>query len=329
MRIRLHSAIRTLAAAVLLTSALVTVASPATAAGGEQGELLLKGPGTVYGGPASLASLSVAPGTAAAFSFEVRNTGPSTAQYNIQLSSAGNVCAAACTSSAVITTGSLVVTQLAAGPNGYFTAPIAPGATAVYSLKITESKTGATPGDDVIYQLRLSDTAGAALGSSSTVYVNATRSTGTRAAEQFLSASGTPSTSGNASSFGIVTAPSVTVDKAFSFTVKLTNDSASPTPIAYVLNFGQPNCSAYFPIKVVQSSTLGGTNVTAAVTGGTYSTPALGHGASVTLTVSGTSLAGGLQCLLGYGNGFADWSGVASADNQSTLGYLIFSPAAL
>lgn len=319
--------VRSVLAAVLTCTSVVTFASAASALGGEQGVLLLKGPGSLYGQPGNVATLSVAAGTAASFAFEVRNTGTSTAQYNLQLDTGGGQCAAACTSSAVVTSGSVDVTSLIAGPNGYFTAPIAPGAVATYTLKITVAKTGSTPGDDLPYQVRLSDTAGNQLGRTSQALVNVTRSTGTGGADQFVSSSGTPATSGNAvSGYGAATAPTVAVDKTFSYTVKLMNDSATATFISYHL-LTDPNCSSYFPVTIAQKSSLGSTNVTTAVLNGTYRTATLAHGGSVTLIVTGTSLAGGAHCLDSNNTGFEDWLGVTGdSSSDSAQNYLVFSP---
>lgn len=323
--------LRWVLAAVLIATGLTAFASSANAAGGEQGLLLLKGPGSVYAGPNSFASLSVAAGTAASFGFEVKNTGPTTAQFNIQVSLRGTTCSSPCPPTTVVQTGSLIVTQLAAGPNGYFTAPIAPGAVATYTLKVTPNKTGTLPGDLIIYDLQLADTAGTALGLASSAAVNVTRSKGTGAADQFVSASGTPSTSGKDQSlFGLATAPSVAIDKAFSFSVKLMNDGPSPTQIPYQL-YEVQSCETYFPIKVTQPAGFGHTvDVSTAVNNGTYQTATLAHGASVTLTVTGTSLTGGAQCLRTHNSGgTASWYGITDqAGTDWQVGYLFFSPAA-
>lgn len=317
--------VRSLMVAVLIATGSLAFASSASALGGEQGELLIKGPGSIYAGMESFVSLSVAAGATASFAFEVRNTGLSTAQFNIQVTTGTN-CAASCTATPVVSTGSLVVTSLAMGPNGYFTAPIAPGAVATYALKVTPSKTGATPGDDLFYQLRLADTAGTQLHGYSFAGVNITRSVGTTGAEQFASSSGTPATSGNAvSQYGLVTAPSVPVDKTYAYTVKLVNDSATAGSIRYQLAaVGQ--CGTYFPIRVMQGST----NVTLAALRGTYSTPKLAHGASVTLTLTGTSTPGGADCLATNDySGTSQWQSIARDSAGDLSGnVLLFSPAA-
>jgi hypothetical protein len=317
-------------AAALVASSLVGFASTANAAGGEQGVLLMKGPGSLYAGPNTLESLTVSAGSAASFGIEVKNTGSSTAQFNLQLSSAMTTCATACAPTAVITTGSLIVTPLAAGPNGYYTAPIAAGAVATYTLKITTNKTMA-PGDLLRYEVQLADTAGNPLGSTSAAYVGATRGTGGSAADQFVSAPGNPATSPrDTSSLGLATSPSVALGKSFTFTVKLMNDGAGPAAIGYRLYLNQL-CDAYFPIKVTQPSKLGSIDVSAAVQNGTYQTSTLARGASVTLTVTGVSLAGGENCLLDGGSsyGTAIWNSYSwVGSTASTFNYLLFSPAA-
>lgn len=323
------TALRWFVVAILIAASLTTFASSASAAGGEQGVLLMKGPGSVYAGPESLASLSVAAGTAASFGFEVKNTGPATAQFNIQVTLLGETCSSPCPPTTVVQTGSLIVTQLARGPNGYFTAPIAPGGIATYTLKVTPNKTGTMPGDYIVYDLQLADTAGASLGYASRAFVNITRSKGTTSADQFVSASGTPPTSGkDQSAFGMATAASVGIDKTFTFSVKLMNDGLAPTQIPYELYEEQP-CQAYFPIKVTQPSGLGSIDVSTAVQNGSYKSPTLAHGASVTLTVTGTSFAGGSQCLNAHDTGTTDWYGITDQTGQDwQVDYLVFSPAA-
>lgn len=329
--------VRSFLAAVLTATAMAGFAPTASALGGEQGVLLLKGPGSVYGQPGAISSLSVAAGSTATFGFEVRNTGSSVAQFNIQLLSDSGTCFWGCSAQEVMTAGSTDVTSLASGPNGYFTAPINPGSVATYTLKITPAKlnssgpltTGSVPGDLLDFPIRLSDTAGTQLGLTSSALVNITNGTGSGSgADQFVSASGTPVTSGNyVSGWGIATAPSVVVGKTFAFTVKLMNDGTTPTAITYQLGEVQA-CTAYFPLKIMQGSTLSGTNVTAAVLAGTYSTATLAHGASVTLNVTGTSLSGGAACLQAHHAGSAAWAGTTQdAASDTALNYLVFSPA--
>lgn len=318
--------LRSLMAVMVLGASLTAFASSANAAGGEQGELLLRGPGSVYGQQESIATLAIAAGGSASFGFRVHNTGSATAQFNIQLSAPQDSCSPACSSTAVVTTGSLIVTPLTAGPNGYFTAPIAPGAVANFTLKITPSKAGTSPGDLFGYQLQLSDSAGTQLGWPSRAFVQIARNTGTGGADQFVSASGNPPTSGNANTrYGYATAPSVVVDQAFSFTVRLMNNGALPRRISYDVYIDEARCAAYFPIKVTQGST----DVTTAAQTGTYQTANLAHGASVTLTVKGVSLPGGAACLLTYDTGSADWFSYASnAVGDQGMAYLLFTPAA-
>ncbi|MGN6723289.1 MAG: hypothetical protein ACTHJM_11830 [Marmoricola sp.] len=316
-----------LVAVVLVGTSVAAFASTATAAGGEHGELLLKGPGTVYGSPGAEASLSVAPGVAASFAFEVRNTGSPNSQFNIRLAAVGHACAAACSSAVSLTAGNVAVTPTADGPNGYYTVPLGQGAVALYTLKITPNKNGATPGDLFYYRLILSDTAGNHLGPAAFANVNITRGKGTGGADQFASSAGTPPTSGNAASTGVVTAPSVAVDKTYSFTVKLMNDGLAPSRIAYSI-IPSGACSPYFPIKIKQGTALSGTDVTTSVLNGTYQTASLAHGASVTLTITGTSLVGGAACLASVYTGTENWYGATSdSSGDHTATFLDFSPA--
>jgi hypothetical protein len=320
--------VRAILAFALLGTSVVGITASANAAGGEQGVLLLKGPGSVYGQPGSVSSLSVNAGTAASFSFEVKNLGPTVAQFNISLPGGTGSCAVFCATTTTVTAGSLDITGLATGPNGYYTAPIAAGGVATYTLKITPQKSNSTPGDVYTQPIRLADTAGTQLGLQSQALVNVTRGTGGGGADQFVSSTGTSPTSGNAvSGYGVATAPSVAVGKTFAFTVKLQNNGTTPTAMSYQLRLLRP-CGGYFPVKVVQGSALSGTNVTSAVLGGSYQTATLAHGASVSLTVTGTSLAGGAACLAARHAGSDAWEGDSQDPaGESATNFLVFSPA--
>lgn len=332
----MKSVMRALLVTVLVGTGLVALASVSSAAGGEQGELLLKGVGSAYGA-ASWTSLTEPVGSAGTFGLEVRNTGTWTAQYNLQVG-AGSAGGCTCHATAVLTSGSLVVTPATEGPNGYFTAPIPPGGVAKYTLKVTPDRATTQPGDMVEAALVLRDTAGAPLGGVAAfngeiqAYVQVARTTGTGGADQYVSGvGGSASTMGSSVSFPTATAPSVAVGKTFSFKIQLKNDGRVPAPIEYGLSI-DPNqgCSPdNFPLKVTVG-TYPAIDVTSAVLGSTYSTPTLAHGASVTLTVTGTARAGGVSCLNSVGESTAHWIGDTWNPTTHEFVYadLFFTPAA-
>jgi hypothetical protein len=314
---------RALVALTLIGAGLV-MAAPAQAAGGTQGELLLKGAGSVYGGPGAETIVSAKFGTAGSFAVGVRNTGSSTAQFVLRLSPAcGQFPPYSCPTAPVLLSGTTNITAAALGPNGYTTAPIAPGATATYTLKLVDATTGPYAGVAVLYALTLSDTAGNQLGLTSLAVREDLTTRLTPGVDQFVSSTGSPSTQGD------VTAESVAVGKTFTYSVRLVNQRPGPTKISYRIFPYFQDCSADFPLKVNQGSALG-PNVTAAVLAGTYSTPNLGRGASTTLILTGTSGAGGAACL-GSGDqvGWMGWIGFSRDAAGGGIQHLMtFNPAA-
>jgi hypothetical protein len=325
MKTRKRAAFRLLVAVALVATGLAATASSANAAGGERGQLLIKGPGSLYTGQRADVAESVAAGSTATFMLKIRNTSSTTEQYNFWVGYSDKSCTvASCSVHAVLTTGGVDVTALAAASN-YYTEPIAPGGTQIYTLKLTPSTKNSTPGDYFQWIGVLNDTAGYEVSGGVFADLNVIRSTGTSGADQFVSSTGSPATSrAPAVAWTFVSAPSVVVNKTFTYTVKLMNDSPTPSSISYDLQpFDQ--CSSYFPLRITQ----GTRNVTLAVVRNQYSTGTLAHGASVTLTITGTYSPGGADCLeTNSGEGTEGWESDArdSAGDRTEIS-LFFSPA--
>src|SRR5437868_7147803 len=134
---RLRFGASTLGVVALVAGSLFAVAAPAGAANLD-GKLQIKGPGSAYTWAngdnvtsAHYVSLSVAAGSAATYSVKVVNTGSEVAQYNIKLPFSDPSLTIA------VTSGSIIATPLALGPDGYYTSPIKPGAAQLITVKIT------------------------------------------------------------------------------------------------------------------------------------------------------------------------------------------------
>lgn len=268
------------ASVVLLVGAgLVVASSPAAAAGGEHGVLRIKGPGSLYAG--SLAGIAVVttPGGTATFTFQVKNTGTATSQYNIRVIDAG--CGPApCTAATKVSSGSLVVTTLTVGPNGYFTAPINAGASATYSFGVTVPKT-AVPGAYYQHFLNLYGTAGVQLDGEDAI-TEVKRTTGTRAYDEFINAAGQQPISGEHYGIGAVSTPVLALGAKSTFTVKLVNNSSTPTAMFWRLH-ELAGCAADFAVTVK----AGSVDITAtAYPTSTYATPVLAPKGSKVLTIT-------------------------------------------
>jgi hypothetical protein len=305
------------AAAVLVAT--FAVASPASAAGGEQGELLIRSIGTAYAnGPVSAPAERVTTaGTAVTFSVEVLNTGSSTAQFLLRLSPGQTSCdPSGCPAPAIaLTQGSLNVTASASGANGYYTPPIAPDKLAVLSLKVTPPRT-AVPDNAYFELLELDDTAGSRLGTA-VADTSIKDSTGTNSYDQYFNAAGQQPLAAPAGTFSnsvIGMSQAEPLGGTATFTVRLRNDSTTPTEIQYGF-LDQTQCNADFHIV----AKVGTTDVTNAVENGTYFTPMLAHGGQTTITITVKYVSPAKACTrLGY-NYWATASATGNGEGDALL----------
>src|SRR5690349_92002 len=105
----------------LLAGGLTAFASGASAYGGEQGQLLIHGPGAAYtSGHGTYVSIETIAGGTATFALEVKNIGTATSQYNLHIQATSYSCAPGCPAPTLaLSAGSLITTPVAEGPNGY------------------------------------------------------------------------------------------------------------------------------------------------------------------------------------------------------------------
>jgi hypothetical protein len=250
--------------------ALLTVA-PAAEAAVTAGTLQVKGPGSVYTVNGATVSLATSPGTAVTFSVKVVNTGTAVAQYNVKIFADSRLTVAA-------TTGSLNLTPLAAGPDGYFTAPIQPGAAQIIAIKLTPA--AGTPQTSLNTYVQLFATDGTTtLGQvilDTEIQAPATSGSG----YALYARNGTQKYIGGAVSDQIATAPALKLGSTAIYKVRLKNDSASSTQIGLFMANG--SCGSYYTTTVK----AGTVDVTTAAASGQYVTPVLAPGQSKVLTVS-------------------------------------------
>ena len=269
-------------AAGIIITGMTALAGGANAYGGEFGELLVHGPGTTYAtGTGTIVSVETTAGAAASYTVEVKNLSASTEQYNLVVQTGSFACAPGCpTPPTSVSAGSLILTPLTAGPNGYFTAPIAPLKTAVYTVKVT-IPAGTVPSGNIYTSVQLNDTAHNTI-SSVMLDTNETQTKGTSADDEFVSGASGQKPVGDSDTLATyVTNPSVKLGGTSVFTVKLQNDSTSSAQIPLLVEDAS-DCSTYFPITVK----AGSVDVTGLALDGSYITPSLAAGKSVTLTAT-------------------------------------------
>lgn len=318
IRVSSRRLVALLSSLALVASGSVGLAASADAMGGETGYLLIHGVGSSFAGTHTSNTIAATAGASVSFAFKVKNTGSSTAQYNLTVDNQRLYCLPNCPLPAIsLTSGSLVVTPLSQGPNGYFTPQIAAGQTATFTLKATVP-TG-TPAGDVFYQtITLKDTAHTELDHVVTAEDVTSSAKGTLAADQFVSGSGGQHAVGDPELVGgYVTDAAIALNGKATYTVKLQNDSIEAQPIGYQLQ-DPDGCASQYPATVKS----GTTDVTAAALAGTYSTPVLAPGKSVSLTVTVSHVA--LPNWCGdplRGSDF--WLSVSSAGTTTEQVYLI------
>jgi hypothetical protein len=262
------------------------VASPSSAAS-HSGALLVKGPGSVYSGSGALVSEAVSAGATDKFELKVVNTGTTPAQYNVKVVQSGTP------ADVSLYTGTLVLTPFSSSPDGYYTAPIAPGKSLALVLKVAVP--AGTPQGTTQVTVALYSTDGLPLG-----FVQAQTNVkaptyGTTATDVFVRQGSQPYVGGSLDS-QIATSPAVDVGGSAVFSVKLQNDGPVP---ASVRGYAVPvsECATF-------TITDGTTDVTAAMAGNLYATPVLDVHASkafkVTITRTGAAGCGPYDYLAIY-----------------------------
>lgn len=264
-----------LASTVALVGPLL-VASPGSAAS-QAGTLQIRGPGTLYSGDGVFVTEAVSPGTADKFELRVLNTGTSLAQYNIKVETGGLPAATN------LYAGSLVLTPLSSGPDGYYTAPIAAGKYQALVLKIT-IPVGSPQGSSYA-RVHLFSTDGNALATVSAETELKAPTKGTTSHDLFVKNGSQPYIGGSITQTS--TSPALKLGDSTVFTVKAQNDGpvTAVSQLYYHALTTGPN-----PIDnkcVTVTIKLGTVDVTDTFKNSAYSA-ALAPGASLTFKVTMT-----------------------------------------
>ncbi len=309
--------------AVALAASSLALAGAASAYGGESGYLLIHGPGTAFAGPGSYNNVTTTAGGTATYTFEIKNTGSDTAQYDLRLSTGyADNCGSCANAKIVLTPGTADSVAAAQGQTGWFTPPIAAGKTLSFTMKVTPPA-GSPPGTVFEVDPFLDDSSGINQISFAFAQVTVTASTGTAADDQFVTGAGSQKpVAQRGGAFTMVNDPSAKPNATSVFTVKLQNDSAVAGRITYQL-YDYSGCGAAFPATVK----VGTTDITAAAVAGTYQTPVLAKGKFTTLTVTVTAVGTLSQCTNLINSAlYISTSSTGSSPSQQV--YLVTNPVA-
>lgn len=271
-----------LAAMVLVVVGVVVGARPAGAAS-TAGRLGIHAAGSVYAGTNAIIAVPTAPSGVATYTIAVFNRGTSLAQYDLQLFLPDGVTAS-------LSSGTVTTTPLAVSADGYFTKPIAPGKAEVLTLK-AKTPLNATRHDSYIGFIELFTTDGAFLDA--VEFINTVKATvGTSTNDLVTTAPGSAAVVAEPDFATITTAEPIKAGGAAVYTVKFQNDGPAPAAIHGMLSRAGA-CASPYPLV----AKVGSVDVTPALLAGTFVTPTLAHGKSVTvvITVHGTAINGCLQ----------------------------------
>lgn len=285
-----------LVAAIALTSVLASLAVSTSAAQAvvlPHGEILMKGPGSLYaqGEPFVDVSLPVTAGQAAKFPVQVANDGPVAAQFDLfmypyDVSPGGPT---DWPMSASLTFGQSDVTDVAEGDSGYFTNYLAPGKFQQFTLSITMKKLVGLPFDPharasvrLILKQTFDDGQALDLGQATATTVFK-QSTGTEPADAFITTSGQAATIGGSGSpdvhgDGLATATPLNPNGTATFSIKVQNNAADTHAISVTY---RTDCAR----SHILTGKVGTLNISTDATSGFYITPPLAHGKFVTVTL--------------------------------------------
>ncbi|KRA29682.1 hypothetical protein ASD81_22275 [Nocardioides sp. Root614] len=243
---------------------------PAASAASHSGVLVVRGPGGSAYTAGHVVSLAGKEGTTMTYTFQVRNTGATLAQYRINIQDWTGA-------QAQLYDGTLLLKPLASSPDGYYTKAIPPGGNQTLTLKIP------IPVGTVAYEhyssVRLYGTDGYFIDEVYLVAEEPAVLTGGSPADLFLKNGSQLAVGGPGRSYQIVTAPTITGTAVATFTVTLQNSTAPSATIGFQLQ----NNGGCGQVVTVKDGTL---DVTAAAVAGTYLSPPLAKLGKRNLTVT-------------------------------------------
>ncbi|KRA29683.1 MULTISPECIES: hypothetical protein [unclassified Nocardioides] len=261
-------ALAALVAGIVAALAASLLIVPPASAASHSGELLLRGPGASAYTRGYAVSLVGKEGATMTYTFQVRNTGTTLAQYRININDWTGA-------QAQLYDGTLLLKPLASSPDGYYTKPIAPGGNQALTLKIPiPVGTAAVEHYSSVY---LYGTDGYVLDSRNLIAEEPAVLTGSTAQDLFVKNGGQLAVGGAGHPAQVMTAPTISGTQVAVFTATLQNSTAASTTIGFQLY--DDGCAQV----IVKDGTL---DVTAAARNGTYQTPSLAKLGKRNLTIS-------------------------------------------
>ncbi|KRC54942.1 MULTISPECIES: hypothetical protein [unclassified Nocardioides] len=252
----------------VLAASLVVV--PAAHAASHSAALVVKGPnGSAYTAGHAV-SLAGKEGAVLAYTFQVRNTGTTLAQYRIDIQDWAGA-------QAQLYDGTLLLKPLASSPDGYYTKALPPGGNQTLTVKIPIPV--GTDAYEHYSTVNLYATDGAFIDSVFLVAEEPALLAGATSADLFLKNGSQLAVGGPGRTNQIVTAPTISGTQVATFTVTLQNSTAPSASIGFRLD----NSYACGQVVTVKDGAL---DVTAAALAGTYLSPPLAKLGKRNLTVT-------------------------------------------
>lgn len=271
------------ALAVLVTGIVAVLAAslavvPSASAASHSAALTVKGPnGSAYTG-GHVVSLVGKEGAVMTYTFQVRNTGTTLAQYRINIQDWTGA-------QAQLYDGTLLLKPLASSPDGYYTKALPPGGTQVLTVKIPIPVGTAAYEHYSTVQLRGTD--GFFIDDAYLVAEEPAVLTGATPADLFLKNGSQLAVGGPGRLNQIMTAPTITGTQVATYTATLQNSTAASARIRFWLD-NWNSCGQVVTVKD------GAVDVTAAALAGTYLSPPLAKLGKRNLTVTVKNL--GASC---------------------------------
>lgn len=265
-KIRRTLVVLVLGAVAVLAASLAVV--PSASAASHSGDLAVKGPGGSAYTRAFAVSLVGKEGATMTYTFQVRNTGTTLAQYRLNVNDWSGA-------QAQLYDGSVLLKPLASSPDGYYTKAIPAGGNQTLTLKIPIPV--GTAAVEHYSSISLYATDGAFLTSRNLIAEEPAVLTGSTANDLFVKQGGQLAIGGAGRPTQAITAPTISGTQVATFTAILQNSTGPSTSIGFQLV--DDSCGQ----TTVKDGSL---DVTAAAKNGTYLTPPLAKGGKRNLTIS-------------------------------------------
>lgn len=264
---------------VLVTGIVAVLAAslavvPSASAASHSGDLAVKGPGGSAYTRAFAVSLVGKEGATMTYTFQVRNTGTTLAQYRLNVTDWSGA-------QAQLYDGSLLLKPLASSPDGYYTKAIPAGGSQTLTLKIPIPV--GTAQVEHYSGITLYGTDGYYIASRNLIAEEPAVLTGSTATDLFVKQGGQLAV-GGAGRYQAVTAPTISGTQSATFTATLQNSTGPTASIGFQVFNDESPCGQ---VTVKDGSV----DVTAAALNGTYQTPPLAKLGKRNLTITVKNLA--------------------------------------